>query len=68
VFGESDGFVKIVADEVTNDILGVHMIGPHVTDMITEAGLAWYCMQLHGKLLIRFIHIQHYRKRLEKLH
>ncbi len=40
VFGESDGFVKIVADEETDDILGVHMIGPHVTDMITEAGLA----------------------------
>jgi dihydrolipoamide dehydrogenase len=40
VFGESDGFVKIVADEDTNDILGVHMIGPHVTDMISEAGLA----------------------------
>jgi dihydrolipoamide dehydrogenase len=40
VYGESDGFVKIVADEETNDILGVHMIGPHVTDMISEAGLA----------------------------
>lgn len=40
VFGESDGFVKIVADEETNDLLGVHMIGPHVTDMISEAGLA----------------------------
>ncbi|ULT55585.1 dihydrolipoyl dehydrogenase [Neobacillus drentensis] len=40
VFGESDGFVKIVADSETDDILGVHMIGPHVTDMITEAGLA----------------------------
>ncbi|HAQ08270.1 MAG TPA: dihydrolipoyl dehydrogenase [Bacillus bacterium] len=40
VYGESDGFVKIVADEKTNDILGVHMIGPHVTDMISEAGLA----------------------------
>ncbi|EIJ78798.1 dihydrolipoamide dehydrogenase [Bacillus methanolicus PB1] len=40
VFGESDGFVKIVADEETDDILGVHMIGPHVTDMISEAGLA----------------------------
>ncbi len=40
VFGESDGFVKIIADEDTNDILGVHMIGPHVTDMISEAGLA----------------------------
>lgn len=40
VFGESDGFVKMIADEDTNDILGVHMIGPHVTDMISEAGLA----------------------------
>lgn len=40
VYGESDGFVKIVADKNTNDILGVHMIGPHVTDMISEAGLA----------------------------
>ncbi|KGX90932.1 dihydrolipoamide dehydrogenase [Pontibacillus halophilus JSM 076056 = DSM 19796] len=40
VFGESDGFVKIVADEDTDDLLGVHMIGPHVTDMISEAGLA----------------------------
>ena len=40
VFGEADGFVKIIADEETDDILGVHMIGPHVTDMISEAGLA----------------------------
>lgn len=40
VYGESDGFVKIVADKNTNDILGVHMIGPHVTDLISEAGLA----------------------------
>lgn len=40
VYGESDGFVKIIADQETNDVLGVHMIGPHVTDMISEAGLA----------------------------
>ncbi|RPK02639.1 Dihydrolipoamide dehydrogenase [Bacillus subtilis] len=40
VYGESDGFVKIVADRDTDDILGVHMIGPHVIDMISEAGLA----------------------------
>lgn len=40
VYGEADGFVKIIADAETNDILGVHMIGPHVTDMISEAGLA----------------------------
>jgi dihydrolipoamide dehydrogenase len=40
VYGESDGFVKLVVDENTDDLLGVHMIGPHVTDMISEAGLA----------------------------
>jgi dihydrolipoamide dehydrogenase len=40
VFGEEDGFVKMVVDEESNDLLGVHMIGPHVTDLISEAGLA----------------------------
>ncbi len=40
VFGKSDGFVKIIADKDTDDLLGVHMIGPHVTDLISEAGLA----------------------------
>lgn len=40
VFGETDGFVKIIADDKTNDILGVHMIGPNVTEMISEATLS----------------------------
>jgi len=40
VYGEMDGFVKIIADQDTNDLLGVHMIGPHVTDLISEASLA----------------------------
>jgi dihydrolipoamide dehydrogenase len=40
VYGETDGFVKLIADSDTDDLLGVHMIGPHVTDMISEAGLA----------------------------
>jgi dihydrolipoamide dehydrogenase len=40
VFGESDGFVKLVVDEASNKLLGAHMVGPHVTDMISEAGLA----------------------------
>ncbi|AIF43489.1 dihydrolipoyl dehydrogenase [Virgibacillus sp. SK37] len=40
VHGDSDGFVKIIADKQTDDLLGVHMVGPHVTDMISEAGLA----------------------------
>ncbi|WP_174613753.1 dihydrolipoyl dehydrogenase [Virgibacillus ihumii] len=40
VYGESEGFVKIITDKDSEDLLGVHMIGPHVTDMISEAGLA----------------------------
>lgn len=40
VLGETDGFVKVVADEESGDILGVHMIGAHVTDYISEAALA----------------------------
>jgi dihydrolipoamide dehydrogenase len=32
-----DGFIKIVSDSQYDQILGVHMIGPHVTDMIAEA-------------------------------
>ncbi|WP_040951290.1 dihydrolipoyl dehydrogenase [Gorillibacterium massiliense] len=40
VLGNSDGFVKVVADAATGDILGVHMIGPHATDLISEASLA----------------------------
>jgi dihydrolipoamide dehydrogenase len=40
VNGEIDGFVKMIADANTGDLLGVHMIGQNVTDMISEAGLA----------------------------
>lgn len=40
VYGATDGFVKVIADRATNDIVGVHMIGPHVTDYISEAVLA----------------------------
>lgn len=40
VYGETDGFVKVVADKETNDLLGVHIVGPHATEMISEAGLA----------------------------
>jgi dihydrolipoamide dehydrogenase len=40
VHGDADGFVKIVADAETDDVLGVHMIGSRVTDLISEAGLA----------------------------
>ena len=35
--GDYEGFVKIVAEARYDQVLGVHMIGPHVTDMIAEA-------------------------------
>jgi dihydrolipoamide dehydrogenase len=38
--GESDGFVKIVADTRYDEVLGVHMIGPRSTELIAEAVLA----------------------------
>lgn len=35
--GEQDGFVKVVGEKKYGEVLGVHMIGPHVTDMIAAA-------------------------------
>lgn len=35
--GETEGFVKLIADELYGEIIGVTMIGPHVTEMITTA-------------------------------
>jgi dihydrolipoamide dehydrogenase len=40
ILGVRTGFVKIVSDETYGEILGVHMIGPRVTEMIAEAVLA----------------------------
>lgn len=34
---ESDGFIKVLADKNTDEILGVHMIGPRCADMIAQA-------------------------------
>jgi dihydrolipoamide dehydrogenase len=34
---ESDGFIKVLADKKTDEILGVHMIGPRAADLIMEA-------------------------------
>jgi dihydrolipoamide dehydrogenase len=35
--GDTDGFVKILTDAKTDEVLGVHMIGARVADLITEA-------------------------------
>ncbi|MEZ5291453.1 MAG: dihydrolipoyl dehydrogenase [Vicinamibacterales bacterium] len=38
--GETDGFVKIVAEKKYDEVLGVHIIGPRATELIAEAVLA----------------------------
>jgi dihydrolipoamide dehydrogenase len=38
--GDTDGFVKILADAKTDEVLGVHMIGARCADLIAEAVIA----------------------------
>jgi dihydrolipoamide dehydrogenase len=38
--GEYEGFAKIIANKETEETLGIHLIGPHATDLIAEASLA----------------------------
>ncbi len=38
--GHPEGFVKVLADAETDRVLGVHMIGPHVGELIAEAAVA----------------------------
>ena len=40
ILGNGDGFVKIVSDSKYDEVLGVHIIGPHATDLIAEACVA----------------------------
>lgn len=37
ILGETDGFVKIVAEKKYDEVLGVHIIGPHATELLAEA-------------------------------
>ena len=38
--GDTTGFVKFLADAATDEILGVHMVGPQVSELISEAVVA----------------------------
>ena len=38
--GDTDGFVKVIGDASTDRLLGVHILGPHASDMIAEATVA----------------------------
>jgi dihydrolipoamide dehydrogenase len=45
ILGEEEGFVKIVSETKYDELLGVHIIGPHATELIAEACVA---MQLES--------------------
>jgi dihydrolipoamide dehydrogenase len=40
ILGETDGFVKIVAEKKYDEVLGVHIIGPHATELLAECVFA----------------------------
>ena len=47
ILGQHDGFIKVVADEKYGEVLGVHIIGPLATEILTEAVTA---LQLEATL------------------
>ncbi len=44
---ETDGLFKVVADKKTHEVLGVHIVGPSATDLISEGALA---LEMHAFL------------------
>ncbi|HWQ00411.1 MAG TPA: dihydrolipoyl dehydrogenase [Vicinamibacterales bacterium] len=55
IAGETEGFVKIVADARYDEILGVHIVGPRATELIAEATLALR-LECTVEELVRTIH------------
>jgi dihydrolipoamide dehydrogenase len=44
---ETEGFIKVVADRKTHELLGVHIVGPEASDLISEGALA---LEMHAFL------------------
>ncbi|HYH44460.1 MAG TPA: FAD-dependent oxidoreductase, partial [Thermoanaerobaculia bacterium] len=55
ILGKSAGFVKIVRDKKYDELLGVHIIGAHATDLIAEACVA-LTGEATGQTLLHTIH------------
>jgi dihydrolipoamide dehydrogenase len=50
ILGEEEGFVKIVSEAKYDELLGVHIIGPHATELIAEACVAMQLESTAGEL------------------
>ncbi|MGD0041104.1 MAG: dihydrolipoyl dehydrogenase [Isosphaeraceae bacterium] len=55
VINETEGMVKVISDKKFGEVLGVHIIGPHATDMIAEAVLGMM-MEMTAEELAGAIH------------
>jgi dihydrolipoamide dehydrogenase len=55
ILGARAGFVKIVADKQYDEVLGIHVIGPHATELIAEGGVA-LAHEATAESLMRTIH------------
>jgi dihydrolipoamide dehydrogenase len=55
ILGENEGFIKLVGDKKYGQILGIHMIGPHVTELISE-GTALISLEATAADLSHLIH------------
>ena len=55
ILGEEEGFVKVVSETKYDELLGVHIIGPHATEIIHEAIVAMH-LESTAEELGRVIH------------
>ncbi len=55
ILGHEAGLVKVVVDARYDEVLGVHMVGPHATDLISEACLALQ-LEATAEELVRTVH------------
>jgi dihydrolipoamide dehydrogenase len=51
IMGQTEGLVKVVAEARFGEVVGVHLVGPHATDLVSEAVLALTCEATLGELL-----------------
>ena len=65
---DTEGFVKILADEKTDKVLGAHLIGPHAGELIAEIGIAMEFGASSEILLEHVMPTQHFQRRLKKPH
>lgn len=55
IIGQRNGFVKIIAEKQYDEVLGMHIVGPHATELIAEGGVA-LAHEATAESLMRTIH------------